>query len=76
MNLLVKTPDSYLKKEWSETQRHEPGSLEARFIIQSIKFPSEVFELFSSLEEYKCQQQQQHSLKCYFRIASGLWKDW
>ncbi|CAI4148611.1 conserved hypothetical protein [Alteromonas macleodii] len=75
MNLLVKTLDSYLKKEWSETQRHEPGSLEARFIIQSMG-PSEVFELFSSLEEYKCQQQQQHSLKCYFRIASGLWKDW
>ena len=53
MNLLVKTLDSYLKKEWSETQRHEPGSLEARFIIQSMG-PSEVFELFSSLEEYKC----------------------
>ena len=75
MNLFVKTLDSYLKKEWSETQRHESGSREARFIVQSMG-PSEVFELFSSLEEYKCQQQQQHSLKCYFRVASGLWKDW
>jgi DNA phosphorothioation-dependent restriction protein DptH len=75
MNLFVKTLDSYLKKEWSETQRHESGSREARFIVQSIG-PSEVFKLFSSLEEYKCQQQQQHSLKCYFRVASGLWKDW
>lgn len=75
MNLFVKTLDSYLKEEWRVAQKNESGSREARFIIQSMG-PSEVFELFSSLEEYKCQQQQKHSLKCYFRVASGLWKDW
>lgn len=75
MNLFVKTLDNYLKKQWRETQGHESGSREARFIVQSMG-PSEVFELFSSLEEYEFQQQQKHSIKCYFRVASGLWKDW
>lgn len=75
MNLFVKSLDDYLKQACNKTLNLDLDKREARFIVQSMG-PDELLELFSSLEEYKLEQQKQHSLKCYFRVSTGLWQDW
>lgn len=75
MNLFVKSLDDYLKQACNDTLNSDLGKREARFIVQSMG-PEEVFELFSSFEEYKLEQQKTHSLKCYLKVSTGLWKEW
>ncbi|MEZ8965069.1 hypothetical protein BCS96_09180 [Vibrio breoganii] len=75
MNLFVKSLDDYLKQACNETLSSNLEKREARFIVQSMG-AEEVFQLFSSLEEFRLEQQKHQSLKCYFRVATGLWNEW
>lgn len=75
MNLFVKSLDDYLKQACNEMLQSDLKLREARFIVQSLG-PDDVFALFSSLDDYKLEQQKERSLKCYFRVATGLWQEW
>lgn len=75
MNLFVSSLDDYLRHSCNEMLQSNLETREARFIVQSMS-SDDVFALFSSLENYKLEQQKQHSLKCYFRVATGLWQEW
>lgn len=75
MNLFVSSLDDYLKHACNEMLQSDFETREARFIVQSMG-SDDVFSLFSSLENYKLEQQKHHSIKCYFRVAAGLWQEW
>jgi DNA phosphorothioation-dependent restriction protein DptH len=76
MNLFTETLVTYLKSEWDRVMRSPEGIKEARFIIESLS-PQNTLDLFDALEEHRIEAlQNNENLLCYFRAATGLWREW
>lgn len=75
MNFYTEDFADYLKEEWGRVMSSGNGLREARFIIESLS-PQAAFDLFSELEEHRLKVTQNHDIDCYFRIATGLWREW
>lgn len=75
MNLYIESLTEYLKGEWDRALKASDGPREVRFIVQSLD-PEGVFTLFQALDAYRLTWVQQHSIKCHFRVATELWRDW
>jgi DNA phosphorothioation-dependent restriction protein DptH len=75
MSLYIQTLASYIKEELDKTTSDVNYLNESRFIVQSLP-PREVFELFKVLEGYQLEKSKVHSIKGYYKVASGLWLEW
>jgi DNA phosphorothioation-dependent restriction protein DptH len=77
MNLYIETLANYIGDEWNRALAASEGAKEARFIIQSLD-PDSVFALFQDLDNRRLKwlQNNNQTIKCYFRVATPLWQDW
>lgn len=75
MNLYIESLIEYLKGEWDHVLMVSDGPREARFIIQSLD-PESVFAVFKALDDHRLFWLQKQNIKCCFRVATGLWREW
>jgi DNA phosphorothioation-dependent restriction protein DptH len=75
MNLFIDDLGRYLRQEWDRVLRGGTGSGEARFIVQSLD-PNGTLDLFTMLDAHRRVWEQQRTIRCYFRVATGLWQAW
>jgi len=76
MNLFLDALSEYIKDEWDRVFNDTPEPWETRFIVKSLD-PESAFGLFHELEEHRRRWLQRiDGLRCYFRVANGLWKAW
>lgn len=75
MNLFIDDLGRYLTQEWDRVLGSGNGAGEARFIVQSLD-PTGTLELFTALDAHRRMWEQQGNIRCYFRVATGLWQAW
>jgi DNA phosphorothioation-dependent restriction protein DptH len=75
MNLYIESLANYLKNDWDRTFETGSSPKEIRYIIQSLD-PESLFELFQSLDTHRLEWMTRSNLKCYFKVATNLWRDW